>query len=333
MNIKMKNMSNKAAVIPILLAMAYLISGCEDKHQERYEDPPWLGGSIIETLESNENNTYDIYFALIDKAGYRESLEKGLYTVFVASDSAYEEFFKENGIGSVDEISEETARNYITLNMLEAPRAWHHLIYGHHFGVWQGPGSELGALTFRIPTRSVSNRIVETVRYFEPLLGKTVTLDDERKYVPLISKEFFRDYNGSADGSDYTYFFPNTEWTERQWYNASIIDLERPASNGYIYYLDKAVPYIPSIEEFFIDNEDDYGVFYDAYQRFASYRSAGYDQDFNRLYDKYYQGVSDITPERGPTDDGTYSRRDLWSIFAPTNDVMQKYLDENILKY
>ncbi len=105
------------------------------------------------------------------------------------------------------------------------------------------------------------------------------------------------------------------------------------ASNGFIYYLDKAVPYIPSIEEFLIANTDKYDVWYDAYQRFAEYRAAGFDEDFNRLFSKSYRGITDLTPEIGPTDDGTYSRRDIWSLFVPTNEVMQKYLDENILAY
>ncbi len=331
---KMKNKLNSLATVAILIAMTYLISACEKKGEERYKDPPWLGGSILETLETDSTGaTFDIYYRLLEKADYVESLEKGLYSVFVANDEAYEKFFEENGIGSVEDVSEQTAENYVELNILESPRARHQIIYGHHFGVWQKEGSELGALTFRTRTRSNSNRITETVRYFPPIKGMTVTLDDERKYVPLFSTEFFRDYAGATDGSDYTYFFPETEWSGLQWYNANIFRSEVRCSNGFIYYLDRAVPYIPSIEEFLIANEDTYGVWYDTYQRFAEYRAAGFDEDFNRLFSKTYRGVTDITPEHGPTDDGTYSRRDLWTIFVPTSEVMQKYLDENILSF
>ncbi len=219
----MKRIISSTTVITFFLALTYFFSACEKKGEERYEDPPWLGGTIFETLQTDSSGaTFDIYFALLEKAGYMEPIEFGLSTVFVASDEAYEEFFAENGIASVDEVSEEAAINYITLNFLESPRARHQLVYGYHFGVWQGPGSELGALTFRTRTRSESNRIIETVRYFEPIKGMEVTLAEERKYVPLFSTEFYRDYAGATDGSDYTYFFPETEWSGLQWYNANI---------------------------------------------------------------------------------------------------------------
>ncbi len=340
---KSKRIISSITVITLFLTLTYLISACEKKGEERYKDPPWLGGSILETLESDSTGaTYEIYNRLLEKAGYVESIQKGLYTVFVANDEAYQEFFDENGIGSVEDVSDETATNYITLNILESPRARHQIIYAYHFGVWQGEGSELGALTYRIPTRSQSKPIKETVRYFEPLKGMEVNLnidkddgswDKYQKFVPLFSTEFFRDYAGATDGSDYTYFFPETEWTGLQWYNANIFRKEVRCSNGYIYYLDKAVPYIPSIEEFFIANEDKYGVFYDAMQRFVEYQAAGFDDDFNRVFNKSYRGITDISPEYGPTFDYVDTKTDVWSILAPRNEVLQQYLDENILTY
>ncbi|MEN8155843.1 MAG: hypothetical protein ABFS10_02750 [Bacteroidota bacterium] len=319
-----------AAYIFLLLL---LNSGCEEKHMERYEDPPWLGGSILETLESDTLGTYDIYYTLLEKAGYVEPLEKGLFTVFVANDEAFEKYFAGHNIASVDEISARTARNFIELNLLNSPRARHQLVYDYLWGAWQKEGSELGALPFRIPTRSSSNIATETVRYFPDFKGSELSLDVEPKWVPLFSTEFFRDYAGDQQGSDYTYFFPETEWSGLQWYNANIIRKEVRTSNGFIYYLDRPVAYIPSIEEYLRENQDHYGVFYDIMQRFATYEFSSYDAegDYEMLYKKSYYGIDDLARETGPTNHEIYSRRDIWSIFVPTNDAMQQYLDENLL--
>ncbi|MEN8226385.1 MAG: hypothetical protein ABFS05_13605, partial [Bacteroidota bacterium] len=329
-HINMKTGNFYATLIIFLLIMS---SGCEDKHLERYEDPPWLGGSILETLESDSLESYEIYFALLKKAGYMEPIEKGLFTVFVANDKAYEKYFSENGIASVEEISKRTAKNFVELNLLNSPRARHQLVYDYLWNEWQKEGSELGALPFRIPTRSSSNTATETVKYYEPFKDQMLNLDLQAKWVPLFSTEFFRDYAGAEDGSDYTYFFPDTEWTGLQWYNANIIHKEVRASNGFIYYLDRPVAYIPSIEEYFRENQDRYGIFYDIMQRFATYEFSAYDEEdnYNLLYKKTYYGIDDLAREKGPTDHVIYSRRDLWSLFVPTNDALQQYLDENFL--
>jgi len=78
--------------LPILLYLIGLTCmNCED-HQGRYEDPPWLGGSNIETLE--KTGKHNIFLALMEKAGYADPIEKTLFTLFVPSDSAFEKYFE-----------------------------------------------------------------------------------------------------------------------------------------------------------------------------------------------------------------------------------------------
>ena len=83
----------------ILAAGMFVITGCTD-HQERYEEPPWLGGSSIETLESRGNYTH--FLALMEKANYTDPITKQLFTLFVPDDQAFEEFFASRGINSID---------------------------------------------------------------------------------------------------------------------------------------------------------------------------------------------------------------------------------------
>lgn len=305
----------------------------KDKHQEVYDDPPWLGGSIIETLE--ERGNYTIFLDLMEKVGYREPMEKGLFTVFVANDSSYLAYFDKIGANSLDDISERDALQMFTLNVLDRPWSRDRLIYEYAFGEWGGPGSELGALMWRKPTNGESPLSLDSVRYDEDYRGEILTIRSQQKYMPLISTEYFRDYFASPDGSDYTYFFPETPWSGLQWYNANVVEAEVRASNGFIYFLDKAVPVVPSIEEYLRDNQDTYGIFYDIAQRFADYRFVGLDddEDKTRLYEKSYSGFSDIASETLPRGYTEYLKRDAFSAFIPDDEILGEYLNNTIFKY
>ena len=318
----------------LIASLLLFLYSCEKDAYDPYADPPWLKGSIIETLE-NEGN-YSILLELMKKAGYEEPIEKGLFTVFAANDSAYSAYFKEKGIGSVNEISDDEAFKLFTLNVMNTPRTRKQLIYDYlqWHGGWQEPNSEIGALLWRVKTRSESPDYIDDVKYFNEFIGQKLKVMGQQKMVPMFSTEFFTEYGANPDGSDYNYFFPNTKWSGLQWYNANVVKAEVKASNGFIYYLDKAVPEIPSIDEYLRNNQDEFSVFYDLMQRFAQYSFINYDDDADktRLYSKNYSGVSNILSEAGPSPGDPYDRRNSYSAFIPTNEVLQKYINETFLK-
>ena len=103
----------------LLVLISIIFSQCSDPH-ERFEDPPWLGGTNIETLE--EAKKYNIFLDLMDVADYRTSIENQLFTLFVASDSAFEEYFQSIGISSVDDMTVKDAEELFGLHILINPR-------------------------------------------------------------------------------------------------------------------------------------------------------------------------------------------------------------------
>ena len=80
-----------AVVVMVLLGMF----GCS-KSQDRYQDPPWLGGSSIETLKGLGN--YTIFLKLMDQAGQTFTIDKTLSTLFVPNDEAFNAYFQANNI-------------------------------------------------------------------------------------------------------------------------------------------------------------------------------------------------------------------------------------------
>ena len=83
--------------LPLLLILSVMIVSC-DKYIYDDGEPDWLGASIYDYLKSNKNFTN--YVKLIEDLDYIEVLGKtGSKTLFVANDSAFNEFYKNNDWG------------------------------------------------------------------------------------------------------------------------------------------------------------------------------------------------------------------------------------------
>lgn len=335
-------------ILPVALCAAGILgmTGC-DKHQERFEDPPWLGGSSIETLEDRGN--YTIYLKLMEMANYTDPITKQLFTLFVPDDDAFEAYFQEAGINSVEDLTEEEAVQLFTLHVLRNPRSRYYLVYEYVWSEFQGPKGEYASLYHRKEVPS-ENTYKETVRYSpQHMVGREVAIYTDHKHVPLFSAEWFGDYGSNDPGADYTFMYPGSAWEEGypddvrglNWHNAMVIpnpeipeELEVRTSSGFIYFLDRVVPPIPSIEEYMIDNPEKYGLYYDLLQRFASYGSQRTDEERNVEYKKGYDLVFNLAEERGPsTGTLTIPAQNMWTAFLPTNQQLQSYLDNTVFKY
>jgi len=319
--------------------------GCSD-HQERYEDPPWLGGSSIETLE--ERGNYTEFLKLMEKANYTDPISKQLFTLFVPSDEAFRTYFQSIGKSSVDDLTKDEAVQLFTLHVLRNPRSRFQLIYEYAWSELQGPKGEYASLFHRKATPSTSIPYKETIKYVPGREGEEVLMYTGEKNVPLFTYEFFGDFGGDREGSDYLYMYPGSTWALNypssikgmNWHNAMVIpnplipeELEVRTASGFIYFLDRVVPPMPSIEEYLLANPDKYGLYYDILQRFAAYGGQKIDEQKRVLYRKSYDLVFNLAEERGPSTNTAVPPQNMWSAFIPTNTVMQDYLDNTVLKY
>ena len=122
---RMKNHFSKmgmALLNAALLSTVGFTSCADDKfHLKDYEEttPSFLGQSIYHELQNRGN--YTTVVRLIDDLEYAEVLSKtGSKTLFVANDSAYAEFFKNNpwGVTSYDDLSKNQKRVLLNSSML-----------------------------------------------------------------------------------------------------------------------------------------------------------------------------------------------------------------------
>jgi uncharacterized surface protein with fasciclin (FAS1) repeats len=318
------------------------VIGCKDDPdsieptgKDRFLDPPWLGGSSIDTLKNA--GKYDIFLELMVKANYQESIEKQLYTLFVPDDDAFEEYFIKVGKTGVQDYSEKEAAQLFTLHVLPNARSAFQLKYEYYWEELQGPTGEYASLFFRKGTNSTVIPYTEHVKYNPTFKGRDLTVYAENKLLPLFSQSFFEDFYGAPDGSDYELIYPESKWAGNlNWHNAAVTDAEVRTSSGFIYFIDQVVGPVYSIEQYLNKNQDKFGVFYDLAQRFALYtNSQRRIEDNTLMYQKSYRLIEDIANELGPNPSlERFDRfKDIFSAFVPGDDVMQEYLDNNILKY
>jgi len=316
-----------------LVALALLgIFGCSQQ-QDRYEDPPWLGGTSIETLE--KKGDYTIFLKLMDKSGQTTTISQQLFTLFVPNDAAFNAYFQSAGIGSVDDLSDAEATELFNLHVLPNPRSRFQLIYEYLWNELQGPNGEYAGLFFRKPTNSTSIPYKEVVPDFYPdatLRGKELTMYTGIKLVPLFSKDYFEDFFGDPEGSDYKFMYPNSNWSELglNWGNAAVTEAEVRTKNGFIYYIDQVVPPQKNIEQYLRANRDKFGLYYDILQRFANYSSY---RNINnqKQYAKSYDLVSNIAEEQGAFTGNEVRMKDMFTAFLPNDKVLQQYLDTKVL--
>lgn len=109
-------LSAKLAVI-LIVTMGLLVS-CDDYPYDDKE-PDWLGASIYDFLKEDGNYTY--FVRMIDELGYRTILSQtGSNTLFVADDTAFEEFFKDNewGVRNFEEMTRAQKSLILNFGML-----------------------------------------------------------------------------------------------------------------------------------------------------------------------------------------------------------------------
>jgi len=328
----MNSVIKSISVLFIVAMSVFGLISCEN-NKERFEDPPWLGGSSIDTLEKNEN--YSIFLELMDQSGYVDPIDKQLNTLFVPSNDAFNAYFKERGINSVEDLSKAEAEELFTLHLLRNPRSRFQLIYEYIWSELQGPTGEYAALFFRKFTSSKKLPYAESPKYVKGF-PDTMLIVSAQKLMPFFSTDYFEDYFGTPDGSDYLFMCPGSKWTGLAWGPAAVTEAEVRTSSGFIYFIDRVVPPQPNLEQYLKEHPEKFGLYYDILQRFADYAvfaNWGGTLDTRVFYRKTYKQIPNIADEKGGIQTGQPAEKDMYSMFVPNNEVLQNYLNNTVLKY
>ncbi len=329
-------------VVPFLLLIV-IGTSCKKNFDDFYARPAGLEPPIYQTLDAKGN--FKSLIALIDKGGYKSILNAaGYWTLFAPNDAAFTTFFKDRGVSGVEAIDSTTARAIVQ----------YLLVYNAFDKIriddYQSNTGWLPDQAFRRRTAYYSGfykdtleggKVVQAIQSNRNGLTPYVPADNNNKYIPYFTDIYFNGKNLTA--SDYTYFYPNSQFSGFNVAQASVVNKDITAENGVIHEIDKVVTPLPSIDEY-LRTRPEYSEFKKLYDKYmvsfladasASARFRTLTGKSDSVFVKYYSSLLAFSPnnENYIKVQDNDAQQTSWSIFVPKNDVFLTYVNNVILEH
>ena len=322
------------------LSVVFLFSACRKKEwDEFYGRPESLAPPIYQQLAARGN--FKSFLALVDKAGYKESLSGGGYwTIFAPTDEA----FAASGLNpsSMDSVA---ARKIVTYALVyNAFRKDDLALYQSPIAA---PGDDGQQAYFAYKRKTAYYDFV----YDETVNGKTrkvvatnrngntyVSADNGNKYLPYFLDKTFAGLQLSS--ADYNTFYPNVPFTGFNVGGARVIEQDIPAENGIIHITDNVVPPLQNLDQI-LSSKPEHSEFKRLMDLTATYT---YSPEVTKRYQalfktndsvfiKSYAGLAINPNNENFSGSTTDAQIEGFSLFIPTNDVLIPYSKQVLVNY
>lgn len=329
--------------LKICLSILFLISCNKKSWDDYYGRPDYLADPIYSILQTKGN--YTTLLSVIDKAGYKSTLNaSGYWTFFAADDDAFKTYFKSKGLGGVDALDSAACRELITYNLI------YYAYKKENIGDYQANTGWVNDVAFRRRTanytgvydakdntgktlKAIANNRNGSVAY--------VNGDNNYKYITYFVEDFM-----SAQGlssSDYNYFFPSSTYSGFNVLDASVKESDILAENGVIHIVDKVLESKPSLDQF-LNTAPNYSLFNSLYQKYLVNYVANpiVTQNYNlthnvndQVFTKVYSSnlAYNLNNESYLIPPGNDAQQGCYTLFAPTNEVLKAYIDTVLLAH
>lgn len=355
----------RAARIVLTLTLGLLVLfSCDDKYPYPHEEPDWLGESIFEFLVAEGNFTN--FVKLIQDLDYETVLSlTGSKTLFVATDSAFNEFYKNNewGVTRYEDLTLAQKKLLLNFSMINNAYLIETLSNYYSAGVFH-EGSAMRRMTELSPLDSLNFFIGEQVpvgKYFDSFRDRGIYLmmDDTRSPTAYFTQRFLNKSGITDNDMDYisgNIFTgrPSRQRNDVHVFDAKVIRRDIVCKNGYVHILDKVlIP--PTNMADRIQRQPDTKIFSKLLERFSG---PYYSAEMSNLYAQLNPGFSDSifvkrffaslggtrtlpfsiqnSPHLLPYDPGwnSYSGgalpADMATMFVPTDEAMNNYFNSGV---
>ncbi|WP_407431182.1 fasciclin domain-containing protein [Arcticibacter sp.] len=328
-------------------AVIMLFSNCrKSEFDEFYGRPDWLAEPIYQQLSAKRNFTN--FLVCIDKAGYKDILGKaGYWTIFAPNDEAFNKYFQLRGISSVNDITDEEAVRIVKYSLVYNSFKTDHLADLQSPLGWTPASAFKRRTTFyngvsklnvngqeRLVISSNRNNQATATSYY-------VKEDNNNKYIPYFMSSFM-----TARGLteyDYKYFYPSSSYTGFNVADAEVVNKDIVAENGIIHEINSVILPLPSIDEYLSLNQE-YSRFKDIFDTYmvsyplsadATAKNAEITGSTESVYVKVFDAGLSFSPnnENFMKLSDNDAQGDGFSMFAPTNAALDKYLNEVLLEH
>jgi len=325
----------------VILTTIFFLSSCRKKEFDKfYGRPETLAEPIYQQLQAKGNFTK--FIGCIDKSGYKETLSAaGSWTVFAPTDEAFDLYLKEN---SLTEISVDLASKIVRYSMIYDGEKIERLsdffsVKGfikntafrrrtvYYDFVYDGKDNNGNPIKVIAPNRNN---------------GTYVAGDFNNKNIAYFFSPFMAFAGLSA--ADYNFFYPNSAYSGLNVGPARVLTDQQNiiAENGVIHVVDRVLTPPLSIDQY-INAKPDYSAFRELLDKFTTYTlNADISHRYEVLngkaanvYVKNYSGLLAFSPnnENFLKVDANDAQQSSYSIFAPTNEAVNTYGKQVLLKY
>lgn len=328
-----------------LLCLVIFFASCRKKAFDQYYGRPAnLQPPIYEVLQQRGNFTN--LLKLIDLSGYKTTLSTaGYWTLFAPNDAAFSKYFADSTT-SIDKIDSVTAREIVTYCLVyNADETDHISDYESSKGYVVGKAFKRRTAYYDGVYKDVINGVTKSViaSNRNPSTNAGVGYlfgDNNNKYIPYFTDLFLSTTGITA--ADYNYFFPNATYSGFNVIDATVVNKNIVAENGIIHEVDKVLTPLPSLEQYLTKNPnyslfksllDKYMVLYTA-NADATHRNTVLTKSTDSVFVKLYSNLLAFAPnnENYVKAQDNDSQSDGYSMFVPTNDVLNNYLNTVILE-
>ena len=352
----MKKMPSLKVLVLMLISTSWLFS-CNSAKDEQYKRPTWLEPPIYQQLQEKGNFTN--YLACIDKAGYTQTLSgAGYYTVFAPNDDAFKAFFSENGINSVEEMTDEMATKIVTYSLAVSPASYEQIDDYQNSATTATEESKTDVAfkrtTFNykwvytdLDVVAGNEKTVIDMNAVESEIqvgGGFEENDYNQKNIPFFTSNFM--VKEGISSFDYNYFYPDAELSDFNVVDAKVVERDLWAENGIIHVIDKVILPLDNLEEIlaetaecseFKDILDRYLVTYTKasdnfqlkYEQASGQSQVVYVKDYP--YCSYALNCENYLKYGGGTQ--MDAQIDGWTLFAPSNQALQEFYSTKFFKY
>lgn len=345
-------MYKKIYQLALVVLFTALLSSCKKSFDEYYERPESLAAPIYQQLSSS--GRFSSFVSLIDKAGYKSTLSSaGFWTIFAPTDSAFSSdtefaaFIRERGFNSIVEVDSTTAQMLVQyllvfngfeqdrLDDYQSPLGWiPNSAFKRRTAYYTGFYNDTNYLgqAYKALASNRNNTGTGT-SYFIPA-------DNGNKYISYFTNDFFAGRGLTA--ADYNYFYPGSTFSGFNVGHAKVIQKDLPAENGVIHIIDKVVTPAKSIDQY-LRNKPEYSLFRSIIERFMVLFINN--AEATRKYQVLNGGSQDVVVKVysnllafSPNNENYFKlqdndgQRDGWTMFAPTNDSLSKYINTVVLQ-
>ncbi len=323
----------------VFLFLTLLTSCSRDVFDEYYDRPESLEPPIYQQLEARGN--FKNLLILIEKAGYKDILGKaGYWTMMAPNDEAFSKFFQEQGITDVNKVDPETASKIVRYALI------YNAFRTEQLSDYQSAAGWVPDMAFRRRTAFYDGFQTKTINS-KPMIvvgsnrnGGYVPGDNNNKYISYFEKEYFAAQ--SLNSNDYNFFFPNSTYTDFNVLAGTIKEADIIAENGIIQEVSQVSLPLVNLDQY-LESNSEYSEFRklieDNLVTYAFVQSAtttyrNYTGKNDDVYVKFYDPTLpySLNNENFLKQADNDGQSDAYTLFAPDNASLEKFINEVLLK-